>query len=108
MTRDTLTLWLGLLLGVGYVVAGIVGWIADVDDGDGSDLAFWLVFLCGGGLILLAGLLRVTSPAWLSVALVAIGAVAGALALVWTVIVPILALVLIVLVVLRARTPATA
>jgi hypothetical protein len=111
MKGDTLsrvTLGLGVLLGVGYIVAGIVGWIADVSDGDGSDLVFWLVFLCGGGLVLLAGLFRVTAPRWLSVLLVAIGAVAGALALVWTVIVPILALILIGLVVFRARTPAAA
>ena len=106
-TMSRITLWLGLLLGVGYIVAGIAGWIADVTDGDGSDLAFWLVFLCGGGVVLLLGLLRVTSPAWLSVALIAVGAVAGAIALVWSVIVPVLAVALIILTVLKARRPAT-
>ena len=111
MKGDTLsrvTLGLGVLLGVGYVVAGIVGWIADVTDGDGSDLAFWLVFLCGGGLLLLIGMFGATSSKWLSVVLVVLGAAAGALALVWTIIVPILALILIGLVVFRARAPATA
>lgn len=103
-----LTTWLGLLLGVGYLVAGIVGWIADVTDGDGSDLAFWVVLLCGGGLFVLAGVFRVTSPAWLSVGLVAIGALAGALVTFWSVITPILALALVILVVLRARSAATA
>jgi uncharacterized membrane protein YphA (DoxX/SURF4 family) len=51
-----------------------------------------------------AGLLtsRRTSP-WLSVTLVTLGALVGGAMLVWTLVVPVLALVLIVLVVLNAR-----
>ena len=45
----TWTRWLGLVLGIGYLAAGIGGWIGDVTDGDNGDLAFWLLFLVGGG-----------------------------------------------------------
>ena len=48
--------WLALLLGVAYAAGGILGWIADVTEGDGSDLAFWLVLLLGGALLIFAGL----------------------------------------------------
>ena len=110
MERDwitTGTALLGAVLGLGYIVSGIVGWIANVaDDGD---LAFWLLFLVGGGALVLLGVFRMRSPA-LSIALTAIGAVAGALALFWSVVVPILAAALIVLVIMRSRraSPATA
>ena len=49
----TWTRWLGLVLGIGYLAAGIGGWIGDVTDGDNGDLAFWLLFLVGGGALLL-------------------------------------------------------
>ena len=110
MERDwitTGTALLGAVLGLGYIVSGIVGWIANVaDDGD---LAFWLLFLLGGGALVLLGVFRMRSPV-LSIALTAIGAVAGALALFWSVVVPILAAALIVLVIMRSRraSPATA
>lgn len=100
---------LALVLAVGYAAAGIIGWIADVTEGDGSDLAFWLVLLLGGSALILAGLFL--TPRWslLSMLLVSVGALAGALALVWSIIVPALAIALIVLVVLAARRrPATA
>jgi hypothetical protein len=94
---------LALVLAVGYAAAGLVGWITDVTDGDGSDLAFWLLFLFGGAALLLAGLFLV--PRWsnASVALVSVGALAGAIAVFWSVIVPLLAIVLIVLAVMANR-----
>jgi hypothetical protein len=56
------------------------------------------------GVLVAAGLLtfRRTSP-WLSVALVCLGALVGGVMLVWTLVIPIAALVLIVLVVLNTR-----
>jgi len=99
----TAALALGVILGVGYVAAGVIGWIADVTDGDGSDLFFWLLLLVGGGVVLLTGLFVFTSPPVLSIVVAAIGAIAGALALVWSVIVPILALIFIALLIVRAR-----
>jgi hypothetical protein len=98
---------LALILGVGYAVAGIIGWIADVTEGDGSDLAFWLIFLLGGAALILAGLFL--TPRWstTSVVLVSLGAAAGAVALFWSVIVPILALAPIVLAILTTRRRAS-
>jgi hypothetical protein len=93
----------GVVLAVGYIAAGVIGWIADVTDGDGSDLAFWLLLLMGGGLLILLGLFKFTSPPLLAIALVAVGAIAGSLAVFWSVIAPILALVLIVLMIVRLR-----
>jgi hypothetical protein len=95
--------WLALVLGVGYAAAAIVGWIADVTDGDGSDLAFWLVLLLGGAVLILAGLFVARRWSWASAALVSIGAAAGALALFWSILVPVAALVLIGLAVSAAR-----
>jgi hypothetical protein len=97
------TKWLGLLLGVGFVAAGIVGWIAEVNDADGSDLAYWVIFLVGGGILVLAAVVVGGLPDWLAVVLGTAGALAGALALFWTVIVPLLALAFVVLLVLRSR-----
>lgn len=94
---------LALFLALGYAVAGIVGWIADVTDGDGSDLAFWLIFLLGGAVVLLAGLFLVARWSSASVGLVSVGAMAGAVALFWSVIAPVLAIVLIVLAVVAMR-----
>ncbi len=105
---ESWTKWLGLLLGVGFVAAGIAGWIADVSDGDGSDLAFWLLFLVGGGLLVLASVVAAGVPRWLALVLGTAGALAGAIALFWTVIVPLLALAFVVLLVLRNRSETAA
>ena len=103
VNTTTAAYWLALLLGLAYAAGGIIGWIADVTDGDGSDLAFWLVFLLGGALLILAGLFGTRRWSWISVLLISLGAAAGALALVWTIIVPILALALIGLAFASAR-----
>jgi hypothetical protein len=106
MRRDnisTAAYWLALFLGVAYAAGGIIGWIADVTDGDGSDLAFWLVFLPGGAALILAGLFGTPRWRWISVLLISLGAAAGALALFWTIIVPILVLALIALAFTLAR-----
>lgn len=111
MDRDNITTAayvLALVLGIGYAAGGIIGWIADVADGDSSDLAFWLVFLLGGAALILAGLFLTRRWTLASVSLVSVGAIAGALALFWSIVVPILALVLIGLAfTARRRTTAT-
>ena len=106
MERDNLTTaayWLALILGIGYATAAIIGWAADVTDGDGSDLAFWLVLLFGGAALIVAGLFLTRRWSWASAGLVSVGAAAGALAVLWSILVPIAALVLIVLAVSAAR-----
>jgi hypothetical protein len=107
--RQLWTRWLGLLLGVGYLAAGIGGWIGDVTDGDNGDLVVWLLLLVGGGALLLLGLLATGLPRGAALALQIVGALAGALALLWSILVPILAIVFVVLTVLQARSrPAVA
>jgi hypothetical protein len=109
MERDTITTGayvLAIVMGIGYAAAAIIGWIADVTDGDGSDLAFWVVLLLGGAALVLAGLFA--TPRWstASAVLVSLGAIVGALPLVWSIIVPILALVLVALAILASRRSA--
>lgn len=94
---------LAAVLGVGYIAAGVVGAALGVTDSDGSDLAFWLALLVGGGTLVLIGSFALVARPVLGAALTAVGAVAGALALFWSVLVPVLALALIVLAVIRAR-----
>jgi hypothetical protein len=94
---------IALILAIGYIAAGVVGWIADVTDGDSGDLAAWLALLLGGAALLLAGLFLVTRWSWPSTALVSLGTIAGALAVFWSIIAPLLAIALVVLAVLLAR-----
>lgn len=106
MRHDLLSTWtrrLGLLLGIGYLAGGIGGWIGDVTDGDGGELAFWLIFLVGGGVLLLASLLVDSLPRGVALVLGIVGALAGALALFWTIVVPLLASALVVMLVTRFR-----
>jgi hypothetical protein len=100
----TATQVLAWALGIGYVAAGVAGVALGAADG-GRDLAVWLGLLVGGGALVLAGsfLFR---PGMFGVLATAIGSVAGALALVWSVVVPVLALALVALSVVRARRAA--
>jgi len=102
----TAALLVGVLLAAVYVTVGIIGWIVDVDDGDNGDLAIWLLLLVGGGALLLVGLFAVSRWSTLSVALGALGALAGALALWWTFAIPLIALGFVVLAVVARRQPA--
>ena len=87
--------WLGLGLGVLLIAAGIAETVRVLRSGDGG-LAFWLPTLVGGGLLVLGGtLLRPRRPIF-GLVLTTIGCVAAILPTVWTVIVPVLLVVLIV------------
>jgi len=100
---STATEVLAAILGVGYLAAGIVGAAAGATGGDRSDLAFWLAFLVGGGALVLIGSFVLGSRPVLSAALTSVGALAGAVAIFWSVIVPVVALALVVLSIVRAR-----
>ena len=100
------TTWLGALLGVGYIAAGIGGWIGDVTGGDGSELFFWVVLLCGGGVLVLAGLFWSRLTRGVALIFGIAGAAVGTLPLVWSIVVPLVALAFIVLLVLRHRSGA--
>ncbi len=99
----TATTALGVLMGIGLAAAGSAGWLADVTDGDGSDMFFWLLLLVGGGAIVLAGVATLRTRPWGSVAAFAVGGIAGSLALFWSVVAPVLAITLLVLGVVHAR-----
>jgi hypothetical protein len=104
VTKDKLTSALGAVLGIGFVAFGVIeSTIAIV--GRDDIVFFWFPALCGGGVLVLLGVFRVVSPAWASIGLVTVGALAGALATVWTIVVPVLALALIALVAERATGP---
>ena len=90
------------VLGIGYIAAGLAGAALDTTGG-GSDLAVWLLLLIGGGALVLGGSFASASGNALGVALAAIGAAAGALALFWTAIVPVLAIAFVVLSVISLR-----
>ena len=83
---------LGLSLGIIFVLFGLIEVITHRNDTAGA-LAFWSLSLLGGGALVLIGtLLRPTSRVW-GLALLTIGALAGTNATVWTLIVPILAII---------------
>ncbi len=108
MRRRQVTRWLGLVLAVGYLLAGIIGAAADIGDSTGDNVA-WATFLCGGAVLVLLGLYLLDRSPWAGGALVAIGAIGGAFAVFWTLIVPVLAAVLAALALsdARARSRAT-
>jgi hypothetical protein len=96
MRRDVLARRLGLLVGSVYVPAGIAETVRLVVTGDGG-FAFWFGTLVGGGTLVLLGTLRpLPRRPWPRIAVI-LGAVAGIPATGWTVAVPVLAMVLVIL-----------
>ena len=102
---------IGTVLGILFVLAGVVGglWPRWDDAGAGDQIVF-IALLAGGGAALLAGLRLFRSSPRAGAVLVSLGAVAGALVLFWSVLVPLLAITLVVLSVIHWRrlTAATA
>ena len=70
-------------------------------------VAFWFFSLCGGGMLVLIGSFMLTRPTWASVMLVTLGCLAGTIATMWTLVLPVLAFTLVVLTVWRAGEGAT-
>ncbi len=107
MKRDALTRALGAVLGLGYVALGIAESIKHMDAYSLDWLPFvWFPALCGGGVLVLLGVFKVVRPAWASIGLVTVGALAGALAALWTVVAPFLSIALVVLTVFRTTSGA--
>lgn len=105
MDREKLTDRLPIILGVLYVVAGIAETIRLVSTGDGG-FGFWFGTLVGGGTLVLLGTLAFKERPRLYLTCVVVGALAGMLATIWTVVVPLLALTVILLAVRRVVEPA--
>jgi hypothetical protein len=100
MTRRRLTNFLTLFLGTLYIVAGIAETTRAIVTGDGGVL-FWFGSLVGGGVLILVGTLAFRHRPRLSGSLVTVGSLAGVLATMWTLVIPLLAVAVIVLVMLR-------
>jgi di/tricarboxylate transporter len=100
---------LGWFAAAAYVLAGVVGGVwSRWDEASASDQIVWVVLLVGGGLMLAIGLRRFETSPWVGTALVSVGALAGALVLLWTLLVPLIAIALVVLGVVHARRLAAA
>jgi membrane-bound metal-dependent hydrolase YbcI (DUF457 family) len=87
-----------------YLLAAVIGLFSD--DVDGKVL--WVSFLVGGAALIVIGSFLRRLPPSFSLALIAIGATAGALPLVWTFVVPLAAAVLVALSFSLARRTRTA
>jgi hypothetical protein len=102
MTRRRLTDILAVGLGGLYVVAGLAETTRAIVTGDGG-IAFWFGSLVGGGVLILVGTLALRHRPRLCALLVTTGCLAGVLATMWTLVVPLIALAVVVLVVLRTN-----
>ena len=90
MARGRFTDILTIFLGVLYIVAGIAETTRAVVTGDGG-VPFWFGSLVGGGaLILLGHVLRRR-------VLVTVGCLAGVIATAWTIVVPVIAVIVVLL-----------
>ena len=106
------TLWsairtLAILLGIAYLLAGIIGGFA-IDFDSSADRTFWVVFLIAGGILLFAGLAVAARSRWLAVIVLAAGGILGSLIIFWAILPALATIALIVLTVLWARRPAAA
>jgi hypothetical protein len=86
---------LGLVLGGLLVVAGVAETVRLVRTGDGG-LWFWFPTLVGGGALVVAGTLLLPRSPTLGCVLTTAGALAGILPTMWTLVVPILLVVLVI------------
>ncbi len=100
--------WLGLFVGVAYVIVGIAGgiWPGHWDDAPASDQIAWVVLGVGGGILVLGGLRLLPRSPTAGATLISLGAILGALPIFWALLPLLLALALIVLSVLYARRAA--
>lgn len=95
-TRRRLTGILAVLLAVLLIAAGVAETTRAVVSGDGG-IVFWFGALVGGGCLVLLGRFALRGRPGASFCAVATGCLLGALATAWTLVVPVLALVVIVL-----------
>jgi hypothetical protein len=98
-------LGLGWFTGVAYLIIGVAGaiWPGHWDEAAATDQILWAVFLCAGGLMVLAGLRLLRRSPARGATLVSTGAILGALPIFWALLPLLLAIALIVLSVFYAR-----
>jgi len=94
MAHALLTRTATLSLGILYVAAGLAGPARDASAGDGGR-AFWTATLLGGGALVLMGFALVRRQPHVGRGLVCVGSLVGILTTAWTVVVPVLAVVVV-------------
>lgn len=87
-----------VVLGVVFVLLGVVETVRDVTGGHGGYI-FWFTSLCGGGAAILVGVLKLTRRPAISAAAAIVGAAAGALATAWSLVVPLASIIRVTLVI---------
>jgi hypothetical protein len=94
-----------LVLGAIFLVAATIGLFTIEGT---QDIVIWAVFLYGGAALVFGGQWAYKSSPVIAAVLVSLGALAGSLALFWTLVVPLAAAVLVALGFALARRPTTA
>lgn len=102
VTRRRLTNILTRFLAALYIVAGIAETTRAIITGDGG-IPFWFGSLVGGGAMILLGAFGFRHRPRLSFGLITAGCLAGVLATMWTLVVPLVAVAVIILALLRTR-----
>jgi di/tricarboxylate transporter len=95
---------LGWITAIVYIAVGLVVGLlpSHWKETGAADQVLWVVFLAGGGLLLIAGLRSIERSPWLGAGLISLGGLAGVAALFWTIVVPLAAIALIVLSIMTA------
>ena len=95
---------LGWITAIVYIAVGLVVGLlpSHWKEAGAADQVLWVVFLAGGGLLLVAGLRSIERSPWLGAALISLGSLAGVAALFWTIVAPLAAIALIVLSIMTA------
>jgi hypothetical protein len=96
---------IGLALAAIYAIAGIAGMLADWETGE---TVLWVLFLVGGGLLLVLGQRVFDASPTLAGILASVGAAAGAFPLFWLIVIPLAAAAVIALSVAIARQTSAA
>jgi hypothetical protein len=100
---------LGALAGAVYILVGIVvgAWPSVWEETETGGRVAWIIFVTGAGVLLLLGLRIFDRAPRSGAALVSVGALIGGLTLVWSLVAPLAAIVLIALSILCARRAPT-
>jgi hypothetical protein len=92
---------LGGTIGAVFLALGVAELVTHLDEA--LSLFFWLPSLWGGGALVLVGVFGSAAGPRLSLGCMILGALLGLLATAWTVVMPVLVLVFLVLVIVQAR-----
>ena len=96
---------IGAIVGGGLILLGVAEFVVRLDEP--GTLLFWLPTLWGGGGLVLLGVFGNGGSARRSMLLVTLGALLGFLPTAWTVVMPMLSIVLVVLVFQESRATPT-